>query len=222
MDLPGHPTHPARAPSALVPIGVAVAGVLSITAWFVALHGASDQALALITRYTARWSFLLFVTVFATGAMARLVPSPPTRWMRRHRRYLGLSFALAHFAHLAALTSLLASRGEMPDPVTLVGGGLAYLLIAAMAATSNDASVRVLGARRWRALHLVGASYVWLIFMNSYVGRLLAEAPPEPRPVFAVLVSLGVAALALRVLAWWRQRARGGTAAAGGSPHTAA
>ncbi len=100
----------------------------------------------------------------------------------------------------------------MPGTATIVLGGLAFLLIALMALTSNDQSVRLLGPRAWRALHLVGAYYVWLVFMNSYLGRALGDAPPEPRVIFVITVALGLAAVVLRSAAWLgrRRSARGG------------
>lgn len=171
-----------------------------------ALFGPGTEAILHITRYTARFSFLIFVTVFASAALAQFFPSPLTRWLKRNRRYLGLSFALAHFLHLGAIVAYFASIGEMPDVVTIIGGGGAYVFIALLALTSNDWSVRKLGPKTWRRLHLVGISYVWLIFMNSYVGRLMSETPPEPKPIFAVTAALGFLALGLRLVAWAKRR----------------
>jgi methionine sulfoxide reductase heme-binding subunit len=173
-------------------------GGAAITFVCVALFGTGEDAATRVTRYTARFSFLLFVVVFATGALAQLAPSPATRWLRRNRRYMGLSFALAHAIHLCAIVVLFALRDAVPDTVTLIGGGLAYAFVAVMAATSNDASVRWLGARVWRGLHLTGASYIWLIFMNSYISRILVDSPP---PLFVGLTALGAGALLLRIVA---------------------
>ena len=167
-----------------------------------------------ITRYTARLSFLIFVTVFASGALATLFPSDTTRWLRRNRRYTGLSFALAHFLHLVAIIGLFVTIGDVPDIVAIVGGGLAYVFIAAMAATSNDWSVRKLGPKLWGRLHLAGVWYIWAIFMNSYVGRLMSETPPEPKWIFALTAGLGFAALGLRVAAWAKKRRKTAIAAA--------
>ncbi|WP_339830436.1 hypothetical protein [uncultured Parvibaculum sp.] len=183
-------------------LGVAAA----IAAGSIALQGANEEGLLHITRYTARFAFLIFVVVFAAGALAQLFPSDTTRWLKRHRRYLGLSFALAHFIHLGALTSWFVAIGEMPETVTIIGGGLAYIFIALLALTSNDWSVRKLGPKVWRRLHLTGVAYVWLIFMNSYLGRLASETPPEPRVIFAITAGLGFLALGLRITAWAARR----------------
>jgi methionine sulfoxide reductase heme-binding subunit len=182
----------------------------AITLVCVALFGVGEDAAAHVTRYTARFSFLLFVVVFSTGALAQLVPSPATRWLRSNRRYMGLSFALAHTIHLGAIVTLFALHDSMPDNVTLIGGGIAYAFIAMMAATSNDAAVRWLGTRFWRGLHLAGASYIWLIFMNSYVGRILVDSPPL---LFVALTALGAGALLLRIAAALQRRAGSSTRA---------
>lgn len=183
-----------------------LAAEAALLAFCFSLWGTGEDGLLHLTRYTARLAFLIFLLTFATSALAALAPSDATRWLRRNRRYLGLSFALAHFIHLAALTGFSIAIGEMPGLVTLVGGGLAYAFILLMALSSNDAAVRALGPKNWRRLHLTGSWYIWLIFMNSYVGRILSETPPEPRWIFVVLAILGLGVLILRVAAWEKRR----------------
>lgn len=196
------------------PFFAVLLAVAAIALGSVAAFDTAQEIWQHVTRYTARFSFLIFVTVFASAALATLFPSDMTRWMRRNRRYTGLSFALAHFLHLIAIIGLYTTLDETPGLVTLIGGGLAYVFIAAMAATSNDWSVRKLGPKNWRRLHLVGLYYVWAIFMNSYVGRLTRETPPEPKWIFALTAALGFAALGLRVAAWMKKRQKTATAAA--------
>src|SRR5262245_53298540 len=87
-------------------------------------------------RYTARVSFLFFVPVFYARAWHQLRPSAASRWAVRNRRYLGLAFATAHFVHLFALTRFNVVTDQVPNVVTLVGGGGAYVFLTAMAATS--------------------------------------------------------------------------------------
>ena len=96
------------------------------------------------------------------------------------------------------------SFGAERSMVTFIFGGLGYVLIAAMAATSNDTAVRALGPRRWKLLHSVGGWYVAFIFANSYVGRLLGEKPL----VGAFGVTLLVLAIGLRIAAFAKGRAR--------------
>lgn len=151
-------------------------------------------------RYTARLSFPVFLTAFLASSLAWWWPAPATHWLRAKRRYLGLSFAFAHFVHLGALiTYLNVSGNTSPGLTTLLGGGGAYVMITLMALTSNDWSVRKLGSRAWGWLHWIGAYYVWFIFAFSYFGRLTKEAPQEPRAIYVALFAMAAAALIIRI-----------------------
>jgi DMSO/TMAO reductase YedYZ heme-binding membrane subunit len=173
-----------------------------------------ETALASLTRHTARIAFGFFFVAFTTSAWLTWRTTPFTRWLMRNRRHVGLSFATVHFVHLAALSSLFAVRGETPDPVTLAGGGLAYLLLTLLVLTSNRAARTRLG-RGWRVLHLTGCWYLWLIFAQSYLGRLNPAAQAEPYAVFVVLAALVLAVPLLRTWAWARRRGRPPRPAAG-------
>lgn len=203
-----------RAP--VIPATAAALALLALAAGL--LHGFSEESVRVVVRWTAKIAVVLFAAAFSASSLRVLWRSETTRFLMVNRRRLGLGFALAHGVHLLALIVLgLAFPTPFVDDlnaVTLVGGGLAYAFVLAMAATSNDASVRRLGARRWRALHTVGGWYVWLIFTQSYAPR--AAANPAYVPFAALLV--GVAGL--RIARW--QRVRRGAAqsapAAPGSP----
>jgi DMSO/TMAO reductase YedYZ heme-binding membrane subunit len=181
--------------AALVGTGVILASLAAFPAvsdgW---LHAA---------RYTARLSFLFFVPVFYARAWHQLRPSTASRWTVRNRRYLGLAFATAHLVHLFALTRFNVATDQVPDVVTLVGGGGAYVFIAAMAATSNDWSVRTLGARNWKRLHTVGIFWIWGVFTFSYFGRVA-----EGQLFFVPFLAVALAGLALRLYVRFRRRAR--------------
>ncbi len=102
---------------------------------------------------------------------------------------------------MAALYGQSTEFAEGLDATTLVGGGLAYLFTAAMAFTSNDASVRALGRKGWRRLHLVGSWYIWIVFAQSYLPR--AARDPDYLP--AALLVLAIPAL--RSTVFLRRRA---------------
>ena len=87
----------------------------------------------------------------------------------------------------------------LQDLATLrIPGVIAYAFLALMTVTSNDASVRRLGPRRWRRLHRVGSYYIWLIFLATTL-------PPSAGTAWMLLACLLV--LALRIGAY--QRATG-------------
>ena len=150
-------------------------------------------------RYTARLSFLIFLAPFLASSLVYWLPSPTTRWIRAKRRYLGLSFALAHFVHLAALIIYLELSGDGRSLITILGGGGAYVMIALMALTSNDWSVRTLGPKAWGWLHWLGVWDIWFVFTFTYFGRFTKDQPQEPRIIYITLFSIAMAALAVRI-----------------------
>jgi DMSO/TMAO reductase YedYZ heme-binding membrane subunit len=186
--------------------------VVAAAAFGALQFGISEEALASLTRHTARVAFLYFFLAFTTSVWLTWQATPLTRWLMRQRRHVGLSFALVHLVHLAALTSLFAVRAETPGLITLVGGGLGYLLLSLLVVTSNRAA-RIRLGRGWRVLHLTGCWYLWLIFTQSYLGRLSAGA--EPFEVFVVLSAMALAVPVLRTWAWTRRRGRVPRSAAG-------
>lgn len=160
-----------------------------------------DQA-HMAARWTARVGFPIFILTYSASSLARLWPNEATKALLRHRRQWGLGFAFAHTVHLAALATFLIMIGEPPKAATLIGGGGAYLLLYAMALTSNGASMRAMGVW-WKRLHIVGVHWLWFVFTFSYFGRIF---DPGLRAQGLILFPICVAALGLRLLA--RAKAR--------------
>jgi hypothetical protein len=92
----------------------------------------------------------------------------------RNRRYLGVSFAVSHTFHLAAIVWLVVSSSDFRhelEALPMIGGALGYVFLYAMTATSFDRSARWLGHKAWTALHTTGIYYLWFIFFFTYVGN---------------------------------------------------
>ena len=161
------------------------------------------EGLRLAIRATARTSLVLFALAFSAAALVQLAPSAATRWQRRNRRYLGVSFAVSHLIHLAALIVLAWTDAELfwklTTPANIVLAGAAYLFIAAMTATSFDGSAAWLGARRWRLLHLIGGWYVWVSFAVA-VGKRVPQGP-----VYWAMMALVIAVAIARLVAMSRR-----------------
>lgn len=160
-----------------------------------------------IIRATARSSFALFALAFTASAAAYFWPSALTRWQLRNRRYLGVSFAVSHTVHLFAIFALghiaPAELAAEANAITWIFGGLAYVFIALMTATSFDSTARLISPRAWSTLHTVGSYYIWLIFANSYLSR--AAIIPAYIPVAALVVFILCLRIAARIS---RTRAR--------------
>ncbi len=174
----------------------------AMAAYFLALHP-DVEGLRLAIRATARTSLVLFALAFSATALVQLAPSGATRWQRRNRRYLGVSFAVSHLIHLAALIVLARTDAELfwalTTPANIVLAGAAYLFIAAMTVTSFDRTAAWLGLRRWRLLHLVGGWYVWVSFAVA-VGKRVPQGP-----VYWAMMALVVGVAVARLVAMSRR-----------------
>lgn len=148
-------------------------------------------------RWTARVGFPVFLLTYLASSLVRLSPGPLTKAVLRDRRWWGLGFAASHTVHLFALVTYLQISGEPRTLASLIPGGLAYVMIFAMAATSSNAALRALGPN-WKRLHRFGIHYIWLIFTLAYAGRIMA---PESRTTGLVFTTLALAALGVRLAA---------------------
>jgi hypothetical protein len=166
----------------------------ALCAWLLAAHGAGEEGLGVQARVTARVALVIFVAAYAASPLRRVWRAPLSAWLLRNRRFVGLSFAVAHGFHALAVLSLvlLLGAGFEYDPVSLAGGGSAYLFVALLAATSSDRAVASLGPARWRALHRAGLHTIWFVFA-------VTELPAAfDSPLHFLLASLLVVAAGLR------------------------
>lgn len=175
-------------------------GLTAISAALMAGETSAEQA-RLAARWTARAGLPIFLTAYLASSLMRLAKTDITRALMRRRRQWGLGFALAHSIHLVALAInvlVFAPRAL----TSLIAGGLVYLLIYAMALTSNDAAVRMLG-KWWKRLHTLGIHSIWAVYTLSYTGKL---ANPDQIMAGAVLAPVMFGALGLRLYARYRRR----------------
>src|SRR5262245_52112675 len=168
-------------------------GALAVIVWY----QGDVEGIRLVIRLTARVSLVLFSLAFTAAALARSSPNVWTRWQRRNRRYLGVSFAISHGVHLIAIIALARLDpvlfALLTNPVIIISGSIVYLFIAAMTATSFDRTAAMLGPRAWRLLHTIGGYYILLTFANAFGRRAIQDSFYLPFAALAVLV------LAIRV-----------------------
>jgi sulfoxide reductase heme-binding subunit YedZ len=103
------------------------------------------------------WALWLLIATLALTPLGRLLPGARwLRWLRLRRRWLGVaSFgygALHAVIYLQRRSDLQRISSEALEP-GMATGWLALLIFGALAATSNDTSVRRLGGRDWKRLH---------------------------------------------------------------------
>jgi methionine sulfoxide reductase heme-binding subunit len=157
------------------------------------------EGVRMVIRFTARTSLLFFCLAFSAAALARLWPNAFTCWQRRNRRYLGVTFAASHTLHAAAITAFAnmdpAGFAAATSLASYLFGGIGYAFIIAMTATSFDVTAAALGARAWRALHLLGGYYLLLQFTVSFGKRV-----PD-MPLYSLFLIPLAAVFALRMIA---------------------
>lgn len=149
--------------------------LLIMAAVAAAMSPSSVEAVRLVIRLTARTSLVLFALAFTASSLERLFPSPATRWLRQNRRYLGVSFAVSHAIHAAALFALARLDPtlflQLTNIGSYIGGGIAYAFIILMTLTSFDRTAALIGPITWYWLHTVGAWYIWVSFLLNFGKR---------------------------------------------------
>ena len=154
--------------------------LLALSIWIAGMRGFEVDGVRMVIRFTARTSLLFFCLAFGAAALARLWPNAFTRWQRRNRRYLGVTFAASHGIHLVAIAAFAvmdpAGYAAATSLSSYIFGGIGYAFIIAMTATSFDRTAKTLGAAAWRRLHLIGGYYLLFQFTVSF-GKRIPDMP---------------------------------------------
>lgn len=181
--------------------------LLASMAAFITATDAVDGT-RMIIRMTAWTSLTLFAATFTASAAARFWPGSATGWLLTNRRYIGVGFAVSHGIHAAALITLArldyAVFMQLTNLGAFIGGGLAYVFIVLMTATSFDRTAALVGRSAWRWLHLIGGWYIWISFALNFGKRVPLD------PVYYGPTALIVLILAIRVAAFWLRPRKAG------------
>jgi len=178
--------------------------LVALSVWIAGMRQFEVDGVRMVIRFTARTSLLFFCLAFSAAALARLWPNAWTRWQRRNRRYLGVTFAASHGIHAIAIAAFAimdpTGYAAATSPASYIFGGIGYAVIIAMTATSFDRSAKALGASAWRRLHLIGGYYLLFQFTVSFGKRI-----PD-MPLYALFLIPLLAVLALRLIAMAARR----------------
>jgi methionine sulfoxide reductase heme-binding subunit len=132
-----------------------------------------------VVHATGRLSARLLILTLAMTPLSRVLPRARwLGWLRRRRRYLGVAafgYALFHAVVYVARQPAIADVLGDARTAAMWTAWIALMLMLALAATSNDASVRRLG-RRWKLLHR--AAYAAAVL--SFAHWILSAFDPIP------------------------------------------
>lgn len=156
----------------------------------------------LATRWTSRVGFPLLMLAYVARPLVQIWSNGFSKALLSMRKYVGLGFALSHTVHLFALVSYLQISGQPAPVATLYGGGAGYVILYAMAFTSNRSAMKAMGVW-WKRLHTLGIHALWFIYLVTYSGRLF---DPDTRLLGVITVSILALTGAIRLIAWLKTR----------------
>jgi sulfoxide reductase heme-binding subunit YedZ len=159
--------------------------------------GINLEANLAFLHYTGRLAFLLLVLVLSISTLNTLLKQQWTRYVMKNRRYFGISFAVVmaiHFLAVLALEYIHVAWFEENITQLIYALGISGVIAATLlGVTSNNLSVKQLGAKRWKKLHLVGGYWLLTLFLIDY---LLIQTVEGGYWQFGIL---GVALLIIRL-----------------------
>lgn len=160
-------------------------------------------------QWSARFSGLLFILVFATRPLNQIMPSSMTKTLLKQRRYWGIGFALAHIVHLSTIIVKVQGyhHGDFlavaPLSTQLVSLFLVMCMML-MLLTSNNWSIKTLGAKRWKNIHVVCLYLLAFAFTSSFLGKALD--PERSDWVYWLFSILLLSFWTLRIGLFWSVR----------------
>lgn len=164
--------------------------------------------------FSVRWAVPLIYLVTAASALHALFPGPPSTWLLRNRKHIGLCFAVA-MAWQGLFIFLVSNfhREYYFEEIFLlrdeIEGSTGYIFLAAMVATSFEFGRRHLGAKQWKLLHRSGVYFLWAYPFSVYWWDLFYY--PDPEPIDYAFYWGGFIAFALRIAAWGKKRGQAAT-----------
>jgi DMSO/TMAO reductase YedYZ heme-binding membrane subunit len=165
--------------------------------------GFNEDSNRIVIRLTARMSGILFCLAFGASVIHAWLKNSFSWWVFMNRKFWGISFAIMHLVHLAFLVLLqqyFHPVFERAATTSLLAGGLVYLFLVLMLLTSFSFFANKITTQRWKILHTAGGYWIWLIFMISYVKRVIRGSNE-----YIPLVVLFAIILLLRIWKLWKK-----------------
>ena len=146
-----------------------------------------------LTRSTGDWT-LRFLCLTLAVTPVRVVSG--LNWLLRYRRMLGLFTFFYGVLHLCCYAGfdMGFDLGEivrdLPKRPFVLAGFTGLVLMAPLAATSFNAAIRWLGARRWQALHRLVYAVAVAALLHFFWMRSAKNNYAEPLVYLAIIAAL--------------------------------
>ncbi len=135
----------------------------------------SEETYANLLHLTGEMSVRIFLLTLFISPFKLLFPKNKFwKWMLKHRRQIGIIaflYLLLHFGiYLVNLPSISQFVLDLYE-TTYITGWLAFIIMLALALTSNSFSVKMLGAKNWKNVH----RFAYLVILLSGLHWLSKE-----------------------------------------------
>ena len=134
----------------IVEAGLGVLGIIN--------YGYTVEGLQATTRFSGRFSLLLFSIIFLANRPANMYP-----WLSKKPFHI---FAMAHGIHLLELLTFLYVSGSEIIPYRVAGGFIAYALIFLMPFLADRREHGKLEEKKFKILTIVFQYFVKYVLMN--------------------------------------------------------
>ncbi|MBT5602375.1 MAG: hypothetical protein HOJ61_09060 [Gammaproteobacteria bacterium] len=188
-----------------LPVSIAVISVMNLTDMNTA------NGVSAMIQFTVRCSVPFLYIAFIASATHALYPSHLSQWLLRNRAIFGLCFAASMAWQLLFILWLVGIHteyyiGSVYVLRDAIEGMLGYVLLTFMTLTSFKTTRRKISPKHWKWLHKTGIYYLWAYAWSVYWYELYYYKDPEL--IDYLYYWLGLAALCLRITAWYsKQRA---------------
>lgn len=184
-------------------VGVIALALTAMTIGLVLGYGFTAEGAHAVVRWTARTSLVLFTLAYVARPLTQLRPTRTARDILSYRKWIGLGFATSHGFHLAGIIAIMwpapGAFIRAQSPTTLVAV-VTFLLLGAMAITSNERIRKAMQPKTWKRLHRTGMHFAWVSFTATYAAAIAAS------PVYAVPAAVLFVVAGVRAAAWFRGR----------------
>jgi DMSO/TMAO reductase YedYZ heme-binding membrane subunit len=184
-------------------VGLIAVAIAAMCAALLIGYGFNAAGAHAVVRWTARTSLVLFTLAYVARPLTQLRPSRTVRDILAYRKWIGLGFATSHGFHLIGIIAVM-----WPDPGTFIRSQnptiviaiATFILLGAMAITSNEKIRKSMSPVTWKRLHRTGMHFAWVAFAGTYVGVISVS------PIYAIPAVVLFAAAGIRAAAWFRGR----------------
>jgi len=167
--------------------------------------GWTDDNIRLLLRLTARFAFVVLMLVFVARPLRELIKTPLTVALLKNRKFVGVTFAGIHTAHMALI--IYRTRQVSDFDFSLadnLSGMFTYVVIYLMLITSFSGPARAIGPKAWRILHKAGLFLIMAVFAQTQ----LPESFDDLSQVNWGIVGFLMFALLVRGIAFFARRGR--------------